>query len=120
MTKRKKNSIKLWLVVAVSVVFWTVGTGFNQQLSADSDETYKGLKLFSEVIELVQKNYVDEVESTQLIEKAIQNRDWSVLGQGRPEPGRQQLQQTLRGLVAALLKDCYHDSERGEDVSGIS
>lgn len=72
MTTRKKNSIKLWLVVAVSVVFWTVGTGFNQQLSADSDETYKGLKLFSEVIELVQKNYVDEVESTQLIEKAIQ------------------------------------------------
>ena len=72
MTKRKKNSIKLWLVVAVSVVFWTVGTGFNQQLSADSDETYKGLKLFSEVIELVQKNYVDEVDSTQLIEKAIE------------------------------------------------
>lgn len=72
MTKRKKSSIKLWLVVAVSVVFWTVGTGFNRQLSADSDETYQGLKLFSEVIELVQKNYVDEVDSQELIEKAIQ------------------------------------------------
>ena len=72
MSKLKKSSIKLWLVVAVSVAFWTVGTGFNRQLSADSDETYKGLKLFSEVIELVQKNYVDEVESQELIEKAIQ------------------------------------------------
>ena len=72
MTKRNKSAIKLWLVVAVSVVFWTVGTGFNRQLSADSDETYKGLKLFSEVIELVQKNYVDEVDSQDLIEKAIQ------------------------------------------------
>ena len=72
MTKWKKSSIKLWLVVAVSVVFWTIGTGFNRQSSADSDETYKGLKLFSEVIELVQKNYVDEVDSQDLIEKAIQ------------------------------------------------
>ena len=72
MSKLKKSSLKLWLVVAVSVAFWTVGTGFNGQLSADSDETYKGLKLFSEVIELVQKNYVDEVESQELIEKAIQ------------------------------------------------
>ena len=72
MTKWKKSPIRLWLVVAVSVVFWTLGTGFNRQLSADSDETYKGLKLFSEVIELVQKNYVDEVDSQELIEKAIQ------------------------------------------------
>ena len=72
MNKWNKSSIKLWLVVAVSVVFWTIGTGFNRQLSADSDETYEGLKLFSEVIELVQKNYVDEVDSQELIEKAIQ------------------------------------------------
>jgi len=72
MSKFKKSSIKLWLVVAISVAFWTVGSGFNRQLSADNDETYKGLKLFSEVIELVQKNYVDEVESQDLIEKAIQ------------------------------------------------
>jgi len=72
MSKLKKSPVKLWLVVAVSVAFWTLGAGFNRQLSADSDETYKGLKLFSEVIELVQKNYVDEVDSQDLIEKAIQ------------------------------------------------
>ncbi|MFZ0133881.1 MAG: S41 family peptidase [Desulfobacterales bacterium] len=72
MKTEKKRHIKLWLAVIVSVIFWTFGTGFDRQLSADSDETYKGLKLFTEVIEIVQKNYVDEVDSKDLIEKAIQ------------------------------------------------
>jgi carboxyl-terminal processing protease len=72
MTGKKNRHIKLWLAVVISVLFWTIGTGFNRQLAADSEETFKGLKLFSEVIELVQKNYVDEVESEELIEKAIQ------------------------------------------------
>jgi len=72
MTGKKNRHIKLWLAVVISVFFWTIGTGFNRQLAADSEETYRGLKLFSEVIELVQKNYVDEVESEELIERAIQ------------------------------------------------
>ncbi len=72
MTTKKKRHLKLWLAVIASVVFWTIGTGFDRQLSADSEETYKGLKLFTEVIEIVQKNYVDEVDSKDLIEKAIQ------------------------------------------------
>ena len=72
MTTQKKRHIKLWLTVFISICFWTLGTGFNQQLSADSEETYEGLKLFSDVIELVQKNYVEEVDSKELIEKAIQ------------------------------------------------
>jgi carboxyl-terminal processing protease len=72
MTGKKNRHIKLWLAVVISVFFWTIGTGFNRQLAADNEETFKGLKLFSEVIELVQKNYVDEVASEELIEKAIQ------------------------------------------------
>jgi carboxyl-terminal processing protease len=56
----------------IAVVFWTVGSGFYRNLSADSAETYKGLKLFSDVIELVEDNYVDPVDSKELIEKAIQ------------------------------------------------
>ena len=72
MTTKKKRHVRLWLAVIASVIFWTVGTGFDNQLSADSEETYKGLKLFTEVIEIVQKNYVDEVNSKDLIEKAIQ------------------------------------------------
>jgi len=68
---RKRHTI-LWLAVTISVIFWVVGFGSQEKLAADNDETYPGLKLFTEVIELVQKNYVDDVESQQLIEKAVQ------------------------------------------------
>ena len=72
MTSKRNRQVKLWLAVIASVIFWTIGTGYDRQLSADNEETYKGLKLFTEVIELIQKNYVDEVDSKELIEKAIQ------------------------------------------------
>ncbi|MBW1826706.1 MAG: S41 family peptidase, partial [Deltaproteobacteria bacterium] len=48
------------------------GSGFYRNLSAKGSETYKGLKLFSDVIELVEKNYVDPVDSKELIDKAIE------------------------------------------------
>ncbi len=72
MTVKRKGSIKLWVVLAAAVVFWTVGTGFLKDLSASSDETYKGLKLFTDVLEIVNEKYVDEVDTGALIEKAIQ------------------------------------------------
>ena len=72
MTVKRKGSIKLWVVLATAVVFWTVGTGFLKDLSAGSDETYKGLKLFTDVLEIVTEKYVDEVDTGELIEKAIQ------------------------------------------------
>ena len=63
---------KLWVTVAVAVVFWTIGAGFFRDLSATTDETYKGLKLFSDVIELIEKNYVEPADTKKLIEDAIQ------------------------------------------------
>jgi carboxyl-terminal processing protease len=72
MTTRHYRQIKLWLTVAVAVVFWTIGAGFFRDLSATTDETYKGLKLFSDVIELIEKNYVESVDTKKLIEDAIQ------------------------------------------------
>ena len=72
MTAKRKGSIKLWVVLATAVVCWTVGTGFLKDLAASSDETYKGLKLFTDVLEIVTEKYVDEVDTSQLIEKAIQ------------------------------------------------
>ena len=72
MTIKKNRHIKLWLVVIIAIVFWTIGAGSYRKLSANNEETYKGLKLFSDVIELVEKNYVDPVDSKELIEKAIQ------------------------------------------------
>jgi len=50
MTQAKKRRLRLLLVMGVAVVIWTIGAGFNQGISADSEETYKGLKLFSVLI----------------------------------------------------------------------
>lgn len=77
MTSRNQNNktwrqIKLWVTVAVAVSFWTIGAGFFRDLSATTDETYKGLKLFSDVIELIEKNYVEPADTKKLIEDAIQ------------------------------------------------
>jgi len=68
-TKLKRNA-KLWLIL-IAVLFWLAGSGFYRDLSASGDETYKGLKIFSDVIELIEKNYVDEVDSKETILKAI-------------------------------------------------
>ncbi|QTA92933.1 S41 family peptidase [Desulfonema magnum] len=71
MVRKKRQHFRLWLVVGIAVLFCTVGSGFYRDLSAD-DETYKGLKIFSDVIELVEKNYVDPVDTKELIQKAVQ------------------------------------------------
>lgn len=72
MTNNIKRHIKLLIVIASVVAFLTIGFGFYRNLSASGEETYKGLKLFADVIELVEQTYVDPVDSKELIEKAIQ------------------------------------------------
>ena len=67
----KKQHIKLWLIIVTFVFFMTMGSGFHRDLSADSDETYKGLKLFSDVIDIIEKNYVDTVDSKELSTRLI-------------------------------------------------
>ncbi len=58
--------------MVAAVVFWTIGSGFLGNLAAKDDETYEGLKIFADVIQLIEKEYVDEVDSKQLIQNAIQ------------------------------------------------
>ena len=72
MSVNRNNRPKLWLMMGIAVIACTIGTGFYHKLSAGNEETYKGLKVFSDVIELIQKNYVDPVDTQDLIEKAIQ------------------------------------------------
>ena len=67
-----QHTKKIAATTAVTVLFLIVGSGIWQELSAENKETYEGLKLFSDVIELVEKNYIDDVEARELIEKAIQ------------------------------------------------
>ena len=72
MNLKKIQHVKLWMVMVAAVVFWTIGAGFFGDLAAKSDETYEGLKIFADVIQLIEKEYVDDVESKELIQNAIQ------------------------------------------------
>ena len=72
MIRKKTRHVKLWLLMVIAVVFWTVGNGFYRDLSAKSEEAYEELKVFSDVIELIEREYVDEVDTKELIQKAIQ------------------------------------------------
>lgn len=72
MVKGQFKKFRLWRVMVLAVFCWIAATGFWQDLSADNEDTYKGLKIFSDVLDIVEKNYVEPVESRELIEKAIQ------------------------------------------------
>jgi carboxyl-terminal processing protease len=72
MTSKKTRHVKLWLLMVIAVVFWTAGNGFYRDLSAKSEDAYEELKVFSDVIELIEREYVDEVDTKELIQKAIQ------------------------------------------------
>ena len=69
---KKNRHATLWWVTGLTIICVTIGTGFYHDLFAKSDETYKGLKIFSDVLELVEENYVDQADPKELIENAIQ------------------------------------------------
>jgi carboxyl-terminal processing protease len=70
---KRNRPVKLWLVMVAAVLVWMAGAGFERANSANTNENlYEGLKLFSDVIELIQREYVDEVDAKDLIHKAIQ------------------------------------------------
>ncbi|MBW2367509.1 MAG: S41 family peptidase [Deltaproteobacteria bacterium] len=72
MIEKTGKQVKLWWMMLIVVIIWTITAGFWRDLSANNEEIYKGLKIFSDVLDIVENNYVEEVEKTELIEKAIQ------------------------------------------------
>lgn len=72
MSRKQRNSVNIWLVVLITALVTTVSNGFYHKLSASDDSAYKGLKIFADVLDLVEKNYVDPVDTEDLIHKAIQ------------------------------------------------
>jgi carboxyl-terminal processing protease len=72
MNLKKNQRAKLWMVMVAAVVIWTIASGFWGNLAAKDDDTYEELKIFADVIQLIQKEYVDEVNSKELIQNAIQ------------------------------------------------
>jgi carboxyl-terminal processing protease len=65
---------KTWLAAAAMVVVLVVlsiGGGSVDKVAAVPKESYEGLETFTNILSIVQKNYVDEIDTKQLIEGAI-------------------------------------------------
>ncbi len=66
------KSFRWALLILFVMAIGMFGPGVYRGLSDNREDTYEGLKVFSDVIDLVEKNYVDEVEAKKMIENAIQ------------------------------------------------
>jgi carboxyl-terminal processing protease len=71
MSKTSKR-LRWTLLPLLTVILVVFGPGVYRGLTDNRQQTYEGLKVFSDVIDLVEKNYVDEVDPKKLIENAIQ------------------------------------------------
>src|SRR5205085_5919884 len=68
--KRRKTWVgAIGLAVLLAVLF-SGGRGV-QRVDAVPKESYEGLETFTNILSIIQKNYVDEVQTKQLIEGAI-------------------------------------------------
>lgn len=67
---RKKLIISIFIVSLFALLFLPGHFG-NNQVSAVDEDTYKNLKRFNEILNMIEKNYVEEIESEALIEGAI-------------------------------------------------
>ncbi|MCK5837557.1 MAG: S41 family peptidase [Desulfobacula sp.] len=70
MKDRSYNIVKFWFFLGIAVCVFISITGFTRPLQAN-DNTYKSLKLFTDVLEELEKNYVDDVDTDELIHNAI-------------------------------------------------
>ena len=69
--KRIGNFKIVLMIFAVFLIGVLIGSGQYQKVSALSNTTFEDLKLFSDVIHIVQKDYVEETKSKDLIYGAI-------------------------------------------------
>jgi carboxyl-terminal processing protease len=72
MTMKVKQFIKSGLLVICTAVIVVSATVVYGELKKNSDQTYEGLRLFSDVIAEIEKNYVEPVDSKKLIQNAIE------------------------------------------------
>ncbi len=72
MTKlARRHKAKLGGLLLLSAVLWVGISGIHQRLLAGTDRTYEELKVFSDVLDIIEKNYVDPVDPKELIRGAI-------------------------------------------------
>lgn len=69
-TKRKGRKIAL-LVAVVSALIVVIGVGVQHRCAAEGGNDYESIELFTDVLKIVQKNYVEEVDTKKLVYGAI-------------------------------------------------
>ncbi|MFH2066334.1 MAG: S41 family peptidase [Pseudomonadota bacterium] len=72
MTINSRQHFHPALLIAVIAILIILGAGKDDSVFANTDDTYKSLKIFSDVIEQLEKNYVEPVDTKDLVQKAIQ------------------------------------------------
>ncbi len=68
--KKKKWSIR-WFISGLLVLGIIISMLGSDQVSAVNDQTFEGFKEFTDIFQMIQKNYVEEVNSQELLEGAI-------------------------------------------------
>jgi len=67
----RRYKAMLLVVVFLSPILWVGISGVHQRLLAGTDKTYEELKVFSDVLDIIEKNFVDPVDPKKLIRGAI-------------------------------------------------
>jgi carboxyl-terminal processing protease len=68
--KRKGRKIALF-IAAISALVVVIGFGVQHRCAAESGNDYESIELFTDVLKIVQKNYVEEVDTKKLVYGAI-------------------------------------------------
>lgn len=71
MNNNSSKIIKILMAVFTVAFVLSLSAGFQRTLSAGDAETYKELKIFTNAIEEIEDNYVEPVDTKELIESAI-------------------------------------------------
>src|SRR5262245_46899016 len=71
MNGNRRTGLTLVIPLAVLLAVLVSGGGGAERVGAASNPSYEGLETFTNVLAIIQKNYVEEVDTKRLIEGAI-------------------------------------------------
>ncbi|MBF0468377.1 MAG: S41 family peptidase [Desulfamplus sp.] len=71
MEKEAQQLFKHWIPVILAILAIIVTEGLYKPATAGDENTYESLKLFSDVLQEIEDNYVDKVDTKVLIQNAI-------------------------------------------------
>ncbi|MDY6903722.1 MAG: S41 family peptidase [Thermodesulfobacteriota bacterium] len=99
MGKHTTRWIKIGTALIIISFILTIGAGFYGNISANNDSTYEELKIFSSVIKQLEEDYVDPVDTKELIGAAIEGMVESLdpHSQYLPPDAYKELQTDTRG-----------------------